>query len=274
MRYGLTLPIFDNLADPRLLAELAAEAESHGWDGVFVWDHVYYREPVRAVTDPWTALAAMAVATSKITIGPMVTPLARRRPQVLARQIVALDHLTDGRFVLGAGLGLDSSGGEFVRFGEEADVGRRAEAYDESLDILRAFLSGEQVDHRGTHVTAEGVTFLPDPSRPTCRSGSPVGGRTASRSGVRPDIRVSYSSISRSRTTSPPHVRGCVTTGTTTSTASTWSSSDRRTRTRAPGGCRCDVVARCIRPLFRHTGGCPGRAARRTGSLSGFRSSG
>ena len=166
MRYGLFLPIFDQLADPRLLAGLAAEAEAAGWDGVFVWDHVQYRSPITSATDPWIALAAIATATSSVAIGPMVTPLARRRPQVVARQVVALDHLSGGRVVLGTGLGLDASGGEFERFGEVADVRQRAEIYDEALTLLGALLSGEPVDHHGAHFTAAGVRFLPRPVQP------------------------------------------------------------------------------------------------------------
>ena len=165
MNYGLTLPIFDGMADPAVLAELATEAEEAGWDGVFVWDHVYYRLPATSVTDPWIALAAMAAATDSITLGPMVTPLARRRPQVVARQVVALDQLSEGRMVLGVGLGLDSSGGEFVRFGEETDVAVRAARYDEALGLLRTMLSGERVDHDGPHYRVEDARFLPKPHR-------------------------------------------------------------------------------------------------------------
>ncbi len=163
MRYGLTLPIFDELADPGILADLAVDAEEAGWDGVFVWDHVHYRAPTTRATDPWIALAAMAERTSRITLGPMVTPLARRRPQIVARQVVALDHLSGGRFVLGAGLGLDSSGGELSKFGEETDDRRRADVLDEALELVRALTSGDHVDHHGTHFTAEDVTFRPPP---------------------------------------------------------------------------------------------------------------
>ncbi len=53
---------FGELADPRVLAELAVAAEERGWDGFFVWDHIVYRAPVRAVADPWVALAAVACA--------------------------------------------------------------------------------------------------------------------------------------------------------------------------------------------------------------------
>ncbi len=170
VKYGLTLPIFDEMAHPAVLAELATEAEDAGWDGIFVWDHVYYREPATRATDPWIALAAMAAATHTLTLGPMVTPLARRRPQVVARQIVALDHLSEGRMVIGVGLGLDSSGGEFVRFGEETDVAARAARYDEALGLLRALLTGEQVDHDGPHYRVADSRFLPGP----CRGRLPV----------------------------------------------------------------------------------------------------
>ncbi|MCW2616007.1 MAG: luciferase [Frankiales bacterium] len=53
MRQGLFVPVVDELSEPALVARLAAEAEAAGWDGVFVWDHVAYRAPVRAVADPW-----------------------------------------------------------------------------------------------------------------------------------------------------------------------------------------------------------------------------
>jgi alkanesulfonate monooxygenase SsuD/methylene tetrahydromethanopterin reductase-like flavin-dependent oxidoreductase (luciferase family) len=165
VRAGVTLPIFDGLADPRLIGDLAAEAEAAGWDAVFVWDHVYYRPPVTAVTDPWTAMACIALATERLLLGPMVTPVARRRPHVLARQIATLDQLSSGRFVLGAGLGLDASGGELSRFGEELDDRVRAEMLDEGLGLVRALLGGEPVDHDGAHYRARDVTFLPAPPR-------------------------------------------------------------------------------------------------------------
>ena len=163
MRFGLNVPPFDGLADPGLLADLAAEAEAVGWDGFFLWDHVYYRRPVVAALDPWIALAAAAVATSSIRLGPMVTPLARRRPQIVARQTAALDLLSDGRVVVGVGLGLDDSGAEFARFGEGTDLPRRAAIYDEALVLLTQLLSGERVNHDGEWLAAGDVQFLPVP---------------------------------------------------------------------------------------------------------------
>jgi len=64
---------FGELADPRDLAELAIAAEERDWDGFFAWDHIVYRAPVRAVADPWVALAAVACATRSLRIGPLIT---------------------------------------------------------------------------------------------------------------------------------------------------------------------------------------------------------
>lgn len=161
-RHGLFLPPFDALADPALLARLAVEAEEAGWDGVFLWDHLLYSDPVQAVLDPWICLAAIGAATSRLTLGVMVTPLSRRRPVILAKQAVTLDLLTEGRLVLGFGLG-DDGAHELSGFGEEADPKVRAAMLDEGLEVLRGLLSGEVVTHHGTHHTVDGLRLLPRP---------------------------------------------------------------------------------------------------------------
>lgn len=163
MRYGLTLPPFDELADPATLMALAREVEDVGWDGMFLWDHLRHRPPVTDVADPWIALAAVAAVTERITIGPMVTPLARRRPHIVAKQTTTLDHLSRGRLVLGVGLGLDGSGRELSAFGEEMDDRRRAGMLDESLDIVTQLWSGDQVTYRGEHYLVDDTSFLPRP---------------------------------------------------------------------------------------------------------------
>jgi alkanesulfonate monooxygenase SsuD/methylene tetrahydromethanopterin reductase-like flavin-dependent oxidoreductase (luciferase family) len=126
------------------VAQLAARTEERGWDGFFVWDHVAYRDPVRRVADPWITLAAVAAATSRVTIGPLVTPLARRRAHQLARETVTLDRLSGGRLVLGVGLGSTRTG-EFdpQRFGEEGDARARARLLDDGLERLVAYWDGE-----------------------------------------------------------------------------------------------------------------------------------
>lgn len=132
---------FDELMEPRLLAELAQQAERNGWDGFFLWDHLLYRPPVRAVADPWVALAAIAYGTGRIRLGPLVTPLSRRRVHKLARETVTLDHLSGGRLTLGVGLG-SSRTGEIERFGEVADPGERAQLLDVGLRDLSEYWSG------------------------------------------------------------------------------------------------------------------------------------
>ena len=133
---------FDELSDPRLIARLATRAEERGWDGFFVWDHVKYSLPTRAVADAWVVLAAIACATERLTTGPMVTPVSRRRPHKLARETVTLDRLSGGRLVLGAGLGSDNHG-EFVDFGEVSEPRERARLLDDGLERLAAYWSGE-----------------------------------------------------------------------------------------------------------------------------------
>lgn len=162
MKHALFLPIFDALADPFVVAGLAAEAEEHGWDGVFVWDHIRYRAPVVAVADPWITLAAVACATQTIRIGPMITPLPRRRPVKVARETATLDRLSEGRLTLGVGIASDNSE-ELSRTGEELSDQARGAMLDEALDILTAAWSGEPVTHHGEHYDVEGVTFLPRP---------------------------------------------------------------------------------------------------------------
>jgi alkanesulfonate monooxygenase SsuD/methylene tetrahydromethanopterin reductase-like flavin-dependent oxidoreductase (luciferase family) len=164
VKRALFLPPFDDLADVRVLAGLAAEAELAGWDGVFLWDHVLRPDPPRPVADPWIALAALAMRTERVRLGTMVTPLARRRPQKLAREVATLDHLSGGRVTLGLGLGVDT-GRELSGFGEPViGAAERGDLLDEGLPLLRAMLRGERIDHHGRFFTADGVTLVPSRS--------------------------------------------------------------------------------------------------------------
>ncbi|NUR88723.1 MAG: LLM class flavin-dependent oxidoreductase [Nonomuraea sp.] len=172
LRSALWLPLFDELADPRALARLAAQAEEAGWDGFFVWDQLNWQSPpVRRIADPWISLAAIATATERLRLGPMITPLPRRRPAKVARETATLDQLSGGRLTLGVGIGSDRFGGEFSKTGEELDDRVRGQRLDESLEILAAAWSGEPVRHRGAHYTVDDLAFQP---RPVQRPGIPV----------------------------------------------------------------------------------------------------
>jgi alkanesulfonate monooxygenase SsuD/methylene tetrahydromethanopterin reductase-like flavin-dependent oxidoreductase (luciferase family) len=142
VKHAIDVAPFGELADPRVLAELAIAAEEHGWDGFFVWDHVLYRAPVRAVADPWVALAAVACATSTLRIGPLITPMSRRRVHKVARETVTLDLLSSGRLTFGVGLG-SARNGELEPFGEVADPRERARLLDQGLSDLVRYWAGE-----------------------------------------------------------------------------------------------------------------------------------
>ena len=158
-RLGLSVP---NLADPNLLVDLGVRAEAAGWDGVFLWDHVHGSRSMPVPTaDPWVVLGALAVRTSRMTIGTAITPVARRQPRDLARQTVTVDHLSGGRLVLGVGLGEPPE--EFTAYGQSAAPRILAERLDEGLDVLAGLWSGEPFEHHGTHFTVEDAQYLPRP---------------------------------------------------------------------------------------------------------------
>ena len=160
MRYGVSVP---NIGDVRSLLELGVTAEDAGWDGFFLWDHIRFSAefPV-PVFDPWVVLGALAARTSRILLGPMVTPVARRRPWKLARETVTLDHLSAGRTVLGVGLGFPSDA-EFAMLGEDPDARVRGEKLDEGLELVARFWSEEPFDHDGRHYRIDSGEFHPGP---------------------------------------------------------------------------------------------------------------
>lgn len=167
MKHGVYVPNFGEYADPATLVSLAVDAERAGWDGFFVYDHLaddaYGMRPGEAVADPWILLAAIACATARIRLGPMVTPVARRRPAKLAREIASLDRLSNGRLIFGAGLG---SAEGYRRFGEADDARLRAEKLDEGLEVLAGLLSGERFSFEGRHQRVREARFRPVPLQP------------------------------------------------------------------------------------------------------------
>jgi alkanesulfonate monooxygenase SsuD/methylene tetrahydromethanopterin reductase-like flavin-dependent oxidoreductase (luciferase family) len=146
--------------DPQTAAELAAEAEAAGWDGVFYWDGVAIGDI--EIYDPWVVMAAMAMRTERVLLGAIVSPPSRRRPWKLARETMTLDRLSNGRLVLPVGLGaLDDAA--FGNVGEPTDARTRAEMLDESLAILEGLWSGEPFGFEGRHYRFGPMTFRPTP---------------------------------------------------------------------------------------------------------------
>lgn len=160
LRFGVYLPPFGPFGDPTVLVDLAVRAERAGWDGAFLWDHLVRGD--MTVSDPWTALGAIAHATERVLIGPTVTPLPRRRPWVVARQASTVSRLSGGRLILGVGLGADTSG-DFSRFGEPFDPATRTSMLSEGLEIVRAMWSGRSFEHEGPHYKVRLDSTAPEP---------------------------------------------------------------------------------------------------------------
>lgn len=163
MKFGLSVINFGEYFNPHIVADLALDAEKAGWDGFFLWDHLLmFKDFSVPVNDPWVTLAAIAVKTTKIKIGALITPIPRRRPWKLARETVSIDHLSNGRLIFGAGLGAPPDT-EFEYFGEESNPRVRAKKLDEGLDILTGLWSGKPFKYTGEYFNLKEMTFLPVP---------------------------------------------------------------------------------------------------------------
>lgn len=162
MKFGLMIPNKGRpYGDADVLIELANLADRSGWQGFFLWDHIGGGGDSPTL-DPWLCLAAIAGQTSSIRLGTMITPLARRRPQKVAREIVTLDHISHGRAILGVGLG-DMVNKDFKAFGDETGPRRRAEMLDESLEVIAGLQSGQPFSFVGKHYKISDALFKPEP---------------------------------------------------------------------------------------------------------------
>jgi alkanesulfonate monooxygenase SsuD/methylene tetrahydromethanopterin reductase-like flavin-dependent oxidoreductase (luciferase family) len=161
MRYAVYLPNYGAFGDVRRLAALAREAEEAGWDGFFLWDHLVGDPDSSPVVDPWIALAAVALNTTRLRLGTTVTPIPRRRPHKLARETVTLDHLSGGRLILGVGIGLGTR--EWADLGDEPDQRKRGAMLDEGLEVLAGLWSGKSFSYAGQHYRVQNAHFQPAP---------------------------------------------------------------------------------------------------------------
>lgn len=154
LKTAVCVPTFGDF-DARTLGELARAAEDAGWDGFFCWDHILWDPLGRGVADTTVALTAIALATSRVRFGPLVMPLARRRPWKVARELASLDRLSGGRLALGVGNGDDV---DFAPVGDPAPARERAAVLDESLELLRRLLEEDgPVSHEGAAYRVDDV---------------------------------------------------------------------------------------------------------------------
>jgi|HigsolmetaAR202D_1030399.scaffolds.fasta_scaffold00061_29 Coenzyme F420-dependent N5,N10-methylene tetrahydromethanopterin reductase and related flavin-dependent oxidoreductases len=160
MRYGFVSPN----ADTRTLIERAQVAEEAGWDAFFIPDCIAIETPEYPSSDsydPWVQLGALAVTTSRIKLGLMVTAVPRRRPWKLAREAMTVDEISHGRMIFAVGLGAAKDDVGFYKVGEPLDLRTRAELLDESLTIIDGLWRGERVNFAGKHYRVDGMKLLP-----------------------------------------------------------------------------------------------------------------
>ena len=161
IKCGISIANFGITKDPQDYVNLAIIAEENGWDGFFLWDHIYLSsDDKQPFLDPWITLTAIACNTITMKLGTMVTPLPRRRPWKVAKEIITLDHLSKGRVILGVGLGVDP---DFNEFGENSDPIIRGQKLDESLEIIKGLWSSESFSYQGKHFKIKEMQLYPKP---------------------------------------------------------------------------------------------------------------
>jgi alkanesulfonate monooxygenase SsuD/methylene tetrahydromethanopterin reductase-like flavin-dependent oxidoreductase (luciferase family) len=172
VRLGLFLPVLEGwLGDAWLprwseLRALAREAEAVGFDALFVPDHLLMRgsrywgipdSETRGVWEAWTVLAALAEATSRVALGPFVTPTGFRNPALLAKMAATVDELSGGRLILGLGCGTPAP--EYAAFGVPSD--HLVARFEEALRIVVPLLRDGRVDFAGRYHAARDCELAP-----------------------------------------------------------------------------------------------------------------
>ena len=147
---------------PEYLA-MARAAEEVGFDSIWLGDHLLYRDDrgERGPWDVWTLLAALAAATTRIELGPLVACAAFHPPGILARMAAAVDEISDGRLVVGVGAGWNET--EFRAFGLPFDA--RVARFAEAFEVVRRLLARERVTLHGRFHDVDGAVLLPPPRR-------------------------------------------------------------------------------------------------------------
>ena len=165
MQVGLVLPIAEDQAlggVPRyaLIRDWALRAEALGFDSIWVYDHLLFRDgdkPTEGIWECWSMLAALAEATRRVQLGTIVMCVPFRNPAVLAKMADTLDEISGGRLILGLGAGWHQP--EFDAFGVPFD--HKVDRFEEALQIIVPLLRDGQVDFTGTYYRAPNCELRP-----------------------------------------------------------------------------------------------------------------
>jgi probable F420-dependent oxidoreductase len=164
MRVGIQLPEVEREVRWREYLALARAAEASGFDSIWLGDHLLYRgdgRPERAPWEAWTLLSALAAATERVRLGPLVACAGFHPPGLIAKMAATIDEVSGGRFALGLGAGWNAA--EFRAFGIPYD--HRVSRFEEAFAIVRRLLAGERVTLAGRFWQADDAVLLPPPAR-------------------------------------------------------------------------------------------------------------
>src|SRR5215468_8349248 len=163
-RVGIQLPEVERRVEwPELIA-MARTAEGVGFDSVWLGDHLLYELPgglTRGPWEAWTALAALAAATERVELGPLVASTSFHAPAMLAKQAATVDAISGGRLVLGLGAGWNER--EYRAFGFPYD--HRVSRFEEAFTVVRELLRDGRSDFAGTYYEVDDCVLDPPPSR-------------------------------------------------------------------------------------------------------------
>ena len=171
MKIGIMLPLAAEEAGseqvPRYaeIRNLAVQAESDGFDAIWIYDHLLYHfpeRPIEGVWEGWTVLSALAEATKRVELGALVMCIPFRNPAVLAKMAVTLDEVSGGRLILGLGAGWHRP--EFDAFGIPFD--HKVDRFEEALQIIAPLLREGRASFRGTYYAADDCVIVPHGPRP------------------------------------------------------------------------------------------------------------
>ena len=168
MKVGYVLPIAESEGETPRWAEIRAQAkraEAAGFDSVWVFDHLLFRQaerPNAGIWECWTLLAALAEATERVELGTLVLCVPFRNPAILAKMADTLDEVSGGRLILGLGAGWHRP--EFDAFGVPFD--HKVDRFEEALGIILPLLQEGKADFEGTYSSARDAELRPRGPRP------------------------------------------------------------------------------------------------------------
>ncbi len=171
LKIGVQLPEVEREVRWPEYVALARRVESLGFDSIWIGDHLLYRRPgdpgPRGPWECWTMLAALAAATDRVTLGPLVASTSFHAPAMLAKKAATIDEISGGRLVLGLGAGWNET--EYRAFGFPFD--HRISRFEEAFTIIRTLLRDGAIDFGGRYYTVRDCEIRPRGPR---ASGPPI----------------------------------------------------------------------------------------------------